>query len=166
MSTSGCVHISYIRVGESPDVRPPSRNGAWVVDNGGFRRLVDMEIQKAQRVRYCVSLVCIAADRRSPEEEQPAAPSLVERIAPCLRSTDVVTWSALPFLTLMLVDAEVTSLPSIVSRLTTRLEMFLWSAGGACYPKTVTHADGLLHQALQMMTQAQSDGGNRLYLPT
>jgi len=66
----------------------------------------------------------------------------------------------------MLVDAEVTSLPLIVGRLTTRLEMFLWSAGGACYPNTVTHADGLLHQALHMMTQAQSDGGNRLYLPT
>ena len=166
MSTSGCVHISYIRVGESPDVRPPSRNGAWVVDNGGFRRLVDMEIQKAQRLRYCVSLVCTAADRKSPETEQPAPLALAERIAPLLRSTDVVACWALPSLALMLVDAEVTSLPLIVGRLTTRLEMFLWSAGGACYPNTVTHADGLLHQALHMMRQAQSDGGNRLYLPT
>ena len=69
MLGSGPVRTSYIRVGESPDVRPPSKSGAWTVDSAGFRRLVDMEIQKAQRLRYCVSLVCIAADRRSPEEE-------------------------------------------------------------------------------------------------
>jgi len=166
MLGSGPVRTSYIRVGESPDVRPPSKSGAWTVESAGFRRLVDMEIQKAQRLRYCVSLVCIAADRRSPEEEQPAAPSLVERIAPCLRSTDVVTLWALPFLALMLIDAEVTNLPAIVSRLTTRLEMFRWSAGGACYPKTVTHAEELFNQALHMMRQAQIDGGNQLYLPT
>jgi len=125
-----------------------------------------MEIQKAQRLRYCVSLLCLAADRRSPEEQQPTAPSLVERITPLLRSTDVVTCWALPSLALMLVDADVTTLPSIVRRLVTRLEMFLWSAGGACYPKTVTHGDELFNQALHMMTQAQNDGGNGLYLPT
>jgi hypothetical protein len=160
------VRTSYIRVGEDPGVTPPSKSGAWVVDSEGFRRLVDMEIQKAQRLRYCVSLLCLAADRGSPEEEQPSAASLVERIAPLLRSTDVITCWVLPSLALMLIDADVTSLPAIVGRLTTRLEMFLWSAGGACYPKTVTHGDGLFSQALHMMTQAQNDGGNGLYLPT
>jgi len=66
----------------------------------------------------------------------------------------------------MLIDADVASLPSIVDRLTTRLEMYLWSAGGASYPKTATRADDLFHQALHMMMQAQRDGGSRLYLPT
>src|SRR3989442_11350727 len=145
MSTSGSVRISYIGVGESPDVRPPARNGAWVVDNGGFRRLVDMEIQKAQRLRYCVSLVCTAADRKSPETEQPAPPALAERIAPLLRSTDVVACWALPSLALMLVDAEVTSLPLIVGSLTTRLEMLPWSARAASYPITLPDAQDRLH---------------------
>jgi len=137
-----------------------------VVDSGGFRRLVDMEIQKAHRLRYCVSIACIAADRRSPEGEEPVVALLAERVTPLIRSTDVVTCWDPPCLALMLIDADVGSLPSIVDRLTTRLEMYLWSAGGASYPKTVTRADDLFHQALHMMMQAQRDGGSRLYLPT
>src|ERR1043166_2448079 len=116
----GLVRTSYIRVGENPEVRPPSKSGAWVVDSGGFRRLVDMEIQKAQRLRYCVSIVCIAADRRGPEEEEPAVAVLAERVTPLIRSTDVVTCWDPPCLALMLIDADVASLPSIVDRLTTR----------------------------------------------
>src|SRR5216117_3937458 len=109
----GPVRTSYIRVGESPDVRPPSKSGAWTVDSAGFRRLVDMEIQKAQRLRYCISLICIAAELRSSEMEQLAAPSLDEIISPYVRSTDVVACLAFPSLALLLVDAEVTNLPSI-----------------------------------------------------
>ena len=119
-----------------------------MVDSGGFRRLVDMEIQKAQRLRYCVSIACIAADRRTPEEEEPAVAVLAERVTPLIRSTDIVTCWDPPCLALMLIDADVASLPSIVDRLTTRLEMYLWSAGGASYPKTATRADDLFHQAL------------------
>ena len=160
------LRTAYIRVGENPEVRPPSKGGGWIVDGEGFRRLVDMEIQKAQRLRYCVSLLCIAADRRSPDGEQPAAASLAERVIPLIRSTDVVNCWTTPCLGLMLVDADIASLPSIVDRLTTRLETFLWSAGGACYPQTATHADHLFHQAHHMMTKAQGDGGGRLYLPS
>ena len=47
--------------------RGSDAGSVWIVDGKGFRRLVDMEIQKAQRLRYCVSLLCIAADRRSPD---------------------------------------------------------------------------------------------------
>lgn len=158
--------ISYIRVGEHREARPPSSGGGWIVDGETFRRLANMEIQKAQRLRYCVSLLCIAADRKSPDGEEPAAASLAERMAPLVRSTDVVNCWATPCLGMMLVDADLVTLPSIVDRLTTRLEMFLWSAGGASYPKTATHADHLFSQAEQMMTQAQGDGGERLYLPT
>jgi hypothetical protein len=144
----------------------PSRSGAWLVDDTGFRHLVDMEIHKAQRLRYCVSLLYMAADRRSPEESEPSAPSLAGKITPLLRLTDAVTCVASSILALMLVDADVANLPSIGDRITTRLDMVRWSAGGACYPKTVTHAEELFGQAPHLMRQAQSDGGDRLYLPT
>jgi len=150
---------------EDREFRLPPSGGAWIVDSLGFRRLVDMEIQKAQRLRYCISLICIAAELRSSEMEQLAAPSLDEIISPHIRSTDVVACSAFPSLALLLIDAEVTNLPSIVRRLTTRLEMFLWSAGGACYPSTATRAEELFDQALDLMMKAKRDGGNRLYLP-
>jgi len=50
---------------------------------------------------------------------------LAERVTPPIRSTDVVTCWDPPCLALMLIDADVASLPSIVDRLTTRLEMYL-----------------------------------------
>ena len=161
----GLVRTSYIRVGESPGVTSPSKSGAWVVDSEGFRRLLAIEIQKAQRLRYCVSLMCIAADRRSPEVEQPTALSLVERITPFLRSTDIITCWTPPSLALMLVDADLVSLPSINSRVTSKHEAYVWSAGGSCYPKTATHSEELLHQAEGLFLQAGRDGGSRLYLP-
>src|SRR5207245_3148329 len=127
LGSGSCGYRTYASV--NPEVRPPSKSGAWVVDSGGFRRLVDMEIQKAQRLRYCVSIACIAADRRSPEEEEPAVAILAERVTPLIRSTDVVTCWDPPCLALMLIDADVASLPSIVDRLTTRLEIVLVELG-------------------------------------
>src|SRR5207244_3221466 len=38
----GRLRTAYIRVGENPEVRPPSKGGGWIVDGEGFRRLVDM----------------------------------------------------------------------------------------------------------------------------
>lgn len=162
----GCVRISGPHIGKGRESRRPSDNGAWFVDSASFRHLTEMEIHKAQRLRYCLSLVCITTDLRSSEAEQPAPPPLAELITPHIRSTDVVAYWASLSLAMLLVDAEFTSLPSIVRRLTTRLEMFVWSAGGACYPRTATRAGDLFHQALDLMTQAREDGGKRLYLPT
>jgi hypothetical protein len=159
------VQISYIRVGESPDVKPPSRKGAWVVDSADFRRLVEMEIQKAQRLRYSLALLCVTANGRTREAQEPAGSSVLERITELLRTTDAVAHWASSSIALMLVDAEVMNIPSIFDRLTTKLEMFHWSAGGACYPRTTAHPEALLHHALDLMIQAERDGGNRLYLP-
>src|SRR5262249_28846825 len=134
--------------------------------NAGLRRLVDMEVQKAQRLRYSIALLCIAANGKAPEVERSAAPVLAERVTPLFRSTDAVaSWSS-SSLAAMLVDAEIGHLPSIVGRLTTRLELVRWSAGGACHPKTSTHTDELFDRAHNLMMQAERDGANRLYLPS
>jgi len=159
--------MSFVRAGESPDVRLSSRGGAWIVDTVVFRPLVEMEFHKAQRLRYSVSLLCVATNGRAHEMHQDAAASLLaERITPLLRSTDALAHWERSTLALLLVDAEVMNLPSIVDRLTTRLEILRWSAGGACYPKTTAHPEALFHQAQDLMMQAERDGGNRLYLPS
>ena len=159
--------MSFVRAGESPDVRLSSRGGAWIVDTVVFRPLVEMEIHKAQRLRYSISLLCVATNERAHEMHQGAAASpLAERITPLLRSTDALAHWERSTLALLLVDAEVMNLPSIVERLTTRLEILRWSAGGACYPKTTAHPEELFHQAQDLMMQAEKDGGNRLYLPS
>jgi hypothetical protein len=144
--------------------RPPSDAGGRVVDDLVFRFLVDLEVQKAQRLRYCVSLVCLAADVAPAETGEPSRSSLAEILTRYIRATDTVTQWAPAFLALLLVDAETTHLPSILQRLTARLEPILWSAGGSSYPKTATRADDMLRQSIDLMVKAQGEGGNRLYV--
>lgn len=146
---------------ERRELKPAAGSGASIVDGQLFRFLVDIEIRKAQRLRYCVSLVCIAANLPGP----PSAPAFAEIIAHHIRATDAVASWASASLALLLVDAEVTSLPSIVRRLTKDLPI-VWSAGGSGYPRTATGAEDLLRQATDLMLEAQKDGEVGLYLAT
>src|SRR5262245_6357357 len=76
MISSGPVRVSYVHADDRPLARPPSRSGGWVVDPAGFRRLVDMEVQKAQRLRYSLAVLCFAAGRNGFDVEPSAAPLL------------------------------------------------------------------------------------------
>jgi hypothetical protein len=64
----------------------------------------------------------------------------------------------------MLVDAETPHLPSILDRLTKRLETSAWSAGGSCYPRTAARAEDMLRQAVDLLARAREEGGNQLYV--
>ena len=148
---------------ESRGSGPLSVGGGWVVDELLFRLLVDFEIQKAQRLRYSVSLVCFAAEGSRPADRE-SMPSLLESVTRCIRGTDAVTTGAEGWLHLLLVDAEAAHLPLILQRLTARLETLAWSAGGSCYPRTATRAEDMLRQAVDLMGRAREEGGNRLYV--
>jgi hypothetical protein len=63
------------------------------------------------------------------------------------------------------VDAEDTDLPTLMDRLTPRLDNVRWSAGGAGFPRTATTAGELLSQAQAMMKEAKRLGAGRLQLP-
>src|SRR5438067_6828252 len=95
-------------------LNPPSDAGARVVDDLLFRFLVDLEVQKAQRLRYCVSLVCLAAEVAPPEAPESSLPSLAEMVTSSVRATDVVAPWDPASLALLLVDAETTHLSSIL----------------------------------------------------
>ena len=145
---------------------PLSVGGGWLVDELLFRLLVDFEIQKAQRLRYSVSIVCFAIEPASAGNggASPPSPSLAESVPRFLRGTDAVASWAQGWLSLLLVDAETTHLPSILERLMARLESVAWSAGGSCYPRTATRAEDMLRQAVDLMRRAKAEGGNRLYV--
>ena len=148
----------------SEGFRPLSISGGRVVDDRLFQFLLNLEVQKAQRLRYCVSLVCVAAEVAPPETRESSLPSLAEMATRYIRGTDVVAPWARASLALLLIDAETTHLPSILRRLTARLATIAWSAGGSCYPSTATHADDLVRQAVDLMARAKDEGGNRLYV--
>jgi hypothetical protein len=144
--------------------KPLSDQGARVVDDPLFRFLVDLEVQKAQRLRYCVSLVYLDAEIAAAQTQARSVPSFPEILTRYLRTTDVVAPSAPASLALLLVDAETNHLPSILRRLTPLLGPTVWSAGGSCYPKTATRADDMLRQAVESMVRAKQSGGNRFYV--
>ena len=116
--------------------RPLSVGGGWAVDDLLFRFLVDLEVQKAQRLRYCVSLVCLAAEVAPPEAPESSLPSLAEMVTSSIRATDVVAPWDPASLALLLVDAETTHLSSILRRVAALLGPMAWSAGASCYPMT------------------------------
>lgn len=150
-------------VTSSPGFGPLDRGGS-LVDESMFRFLVDFEIQKAQRLRYSVSLVCLKAEPESTRDRGAFRASMADSITRYLRGTDAVALSAHGWFSILLVDAETTHLPSILDRLTTRLEKVVWSAGGSCYPRTAVRAEDMLRQAAALLVRAQEEGGNRLYV--
>jgi GGDEF domain-containing protein len=142
---------------------PASVGGGWLVDELLFKLLVDFEIQKAQRLRYSISVVCVAIGSSAAGNGE-ASTAIAESITRYLRGTDAVASWAQGWLSLLLIDAETAHLPLILERLTTRLETVGWSAGGSCYPRTATRAEDMLRQAVDLMGRAKEAGGNRLYV--
>ena len=143
-----------------------SMGGGWLVDEVLFQLLIDFEIQKAQRLRYSVSLVCFALEASLQRNGQTnsLAEKLAENVTRHLRGTDAVASWSQGWLSLLLIDAETTHLPVILDRLTNRLDTAGWSAGGTSFPRTATRSEDMLRQAVDLMTKAREEGGNRLYV--
>jgi GGDEF domain-containing protein len=135
-----------------------------MVDESVFRLLLDFEIQKAQRLRYSISIVCFTVERSAAGNGEATAASIAEDLARRLRGTDAVAVWTEGRLFFLLIDAETTHLAAIVERLTMRLTTVGWSAGGSSYPRTAARAEDMLRQAVAMLTRAKDEGGNRLYV--
>jgi len=138
--------------------------GGWLLDESVFRLVLEFEIQKAQRLRYSVSLVCLSAELASPGTGRPSLASVAGSITPYLRRTDAVAPWTEGWLALLLLAAEPTHLPAILERLTARVEPIAWSAGGSCYPRPAARANDMLRQAVELLARATAEGGNRLYV--
>ena len=146
-----------------------------ITDEKLFRYLIDFEIQKAQRLQYCISVVCIGPDLPAPDASRLSTQHIFQAMLRRTRATDVV--AALPdaAFSVLLIDAEIEYLLGIIGRLcdelcaltglpTARTPAATWSAGGACYPKTATAGRQLLQQASDLLALARREGGNRCYV--
>lgn len=139
--------------------------GGRVVEPGLFRLLLDLEVQKAQRLRYCIALVRIHTEDSSSQGSPPF--SLTDVVGGRIRTTDAIMACPPSSVALLLVDADTSDLPAIVTRLAAPLQDDVaWSAGGASYPLTASDADDMLRQAEDMMVRAREAGGRRLYVPS
>jgi hypothetical protein len=148
-----------------------------LVDERLFRFLLDLEVHKAIRLRYCFSVLCATPDFLLGD----APPSLIGQIAGgvlrWLRATDSVTTIEQSFVALLLINADLPALPLIHNRVKEELEArplatgarerrATWSAGGGSYPQTAPSGSELLRQAIDLTTRAKEEGGDRLYLPS
>jgi len=79
-------------------------DGARSVDASLFRVLVDIELRKAQRLRYCISVICVCAKVLS--RELSASGLFLDHFRRQLRATDAVAHWSPASLALLLVDAD------------------------------------------------------------
>ena len=119
------------------------------VDEKLFRLLLELEFDKAQRLHYFISVLCLSITPRLNERWMR---HLTDRFTDRLRSTDVVTLTSGSSWTFLLVGAQPESLKSIILRITEHLGTLSWCAGGASYPDTALGVDDLLVQAKQSQT--------------
>ncbi len=142
-----------------------------------FRYLLDREIEKAVRLRYRVSLMCLTPDVSA----GPGRGRLVRHIARVaarqLRRTDVATVLSDSAVGVLLLDAEPCTLARILDRVGSAAEpghprfargrqLASVSGGGGVYPLTARSGAELLRQAMGLMRRARREGGDRLLVPS
>ena len=152
-----------------PDARRPN-----VVDEQLFRFLIDLEVSKASRLQYCVSLVCVTPSNGVEHVDAAFAQRAAEAVSRHFRATDVVSTRA-PAILLLLVAAETRDLPQIFRRTAAELEAhapasgpggrITWGAGGSCYPQTAMSGSELLGQATELTLEARRQRADTLILP-
>jgi GGDEF domain-containing protein len=144
-----------------------------------FRLLLHLEIQKAVRLQYCVSVICLTPDLPGSAVD-PAVPTrIAEATLRQLRGTDVATILSIgPSVGLLLIDADTRTLRQILDRAadaarvaaaqlgSPEVTAVSLSAGASCYPETATSGRDVLRQATDLMARAKAEGGNRFYLPS
>jgi hypothetical protein len=134
--------------------------GAFVVDMGTFGLVGELEIRKALRLRYPVAVVVIKPTQALEEQGQRFLERVARRVSTLVRQTDLVAVASKrpPALYVLLVDALLSDLEGIMTRISRQVHRHLaagsgddeWiriSLGGACFPSTATSWPDLVSQA-------------------
>jgi hypothetical protein len=157
-----------------PSSRLPPRGAP--VPEPLFRYLLDLEIERATRLRYCVSLACLMPDLDVAQPDPDLTRAIARIALRQLRRTDLATTLSGDVVGLLLIDTE----PEVVGRILDRTanarlpegrrfvrgrQIVSVSAGASCYPITAPDRTALLREASQLMHRARREGGDRLLLP-
>jgi hypothetical protein len=142
-----------------------------------FRYLLDLEIEKANRLRYCVSLVCLTPDVRAPQPDPELTRTIARTVLRQVRRTDLASMLSPDVVGLLLVDTE----PGVLGRILDRVanahlpegrrfvrgrQVVSVSGGASCYPITAPDRTALFREASHLMHRARREGGDRLILPS
>ncbi|MGH2952380.1 MAG: hypothetical protein ACRDKX_10095 [Solirubrobacterales bacterium] len=151
----------------------PTQN---LIDVEMFQKLLDLETQKALRLRYSISVLCVSVSETPQGESPPLTRYVAEAMIRRLRATDVATVLSPSVVGILLVDAEIQSIRQVFDRATetlrnrsVRLDQGesrpTLRAGAVSFPGTVTNASDLMRQAIALMGRASREGTVSVYLP-
>jgi diguanylate cyclase len=143
------------------------------LSNDFFRFLLESEGRRAMRYSYYFSILAVEIDQA--ENTKLLAP-LAGLIRQCVRNTDYIGRINHQKLSVLLHHAEIPHSCSVGERIRERVEaynfvhpdrQYNWtvSIGGACFPCHSCDAQSLLWIACDMLLEAQSIGGNKVYIP-
>ena len=140
-----------------------------VVDEDTFDLVTELEIRKAVRLQYYVSLLAIKPD--ADDDEIPDPEALAQQLAPIisqqLRGTDLIGISPdSPQLHVLLVNAHLDSLTVVIERLSEEVSRHVFqingkqrgvnlSMGGACFPTTAGTRQDLYSQAVALVSRTK-----------
>jgi hypothetical protein len=154
----------------------PFSHAQNLVDADFFPQLLHLETQKALRLRYSISVLCVSVSEGDQGEDPPPPTKYVaQEMIRRLRATDVATLLSPSAVGILLVDADIQSVRQVFERATETLRDHPASyegresrvtlrAGAVCFPGTVTNASDLMRQAIALMGRASAEGTS-LYLP-
>ncbi len=145
---------------------------ATVVDEDTFTLIADLEVRKAVRLQYYVSLLAIDVGLPEPLAPEAAAAArrmatqIAERISHEIRGTDLIGLTrAWPHLYVLLVSAHLYNLPTVIERITRAVNAqpvepglrpgaVQLRIGGGCFPTTARARQDLFSQAASLATEA------------
>jgi hypothetical protein len=147
---------------------------APIVEGETFTLVAALEVRKAVRLQYYVSLLAIQADFDEPGQRTDwlALHRLIaDVIRGQVRSTDVI--SVMPtsaHVGVLLVGTYLDELPVVIERIAGavnhhafkangRIGRVTLSMGGACFPTTAHGAEQLFHQATSLCAEARRERG-------
>jgi hypothetical protein len=154
---------------------------AAIVDEETFTLIADLEVRKAVRLQYYVSLLAIQPEVEGAvtgHDLRNLAYQVADVISAEIRGSDVIgLMRTSPHLQVLLVSAHLYNLPLIIERITRAVSTHAFvadsrsvpvtlSVGGACFPTTARLREELFMQAASLTAQAQQErrGGHRYRL--
>lgn len=144
---------------------------APIVDAETFMLVLELELRRAIRLQYYVSLLVLQADFE-PTADLPDRAVFYREVAEVvrdqIRSTDVVSlMPSSPRLEVLLVSTYLDNLPAIIERIATAATAraaevegtarMTLSIGGACFPTTARERTELFHQAESLSREARAE---------
>jgi diguanylate cyclase (GGDEF)-like protein len=138
-----------------------------------FRFLLGSEGKRAMRYSYYFSILTVEIDQA---ENTKLLATLARLIRQSVRNTDYIGRTNHQQLSVVLHHAEIPHTYSVGERIREQAEDYNFvhpneqcnrtvSIGGACFPSHTSDVQSLLWIAGEMLLEAQSVGGNKVYIP-